>query len=161
MTIKKGPFGIGGTYENCPVFGCAYDVSQTSSVDIISYSSNVVNEAEDIFRDISTELKQKAKAKKTGMNAGAHFAVNKAIDSSRDVAIENIRSKLLNLSETNNANLQKVTIEYVSYEGVEHLIIYASRKYLMLAGKYNLKKYKYNKKLDLLKQYAPLLTTVL
>ena len=31
----------------------------------------------------------------------------------------------------------------------------------MLAGKYNLKKYKYNKKLDLLKQYAPLLTTVL
>ena len=56
---------------------------------------------------------------------------------------------------------KKVTIEYVSYEGTEHLIIYASRKYLMLAGKYNLKKYKYNKKLDLLKQYAPLLTTVL
>ena len=112
MTVKKGPFGIGGTYENCPVFGCAYDVSQTSSVDIITYSSNIVNEAEDIFKDISTELKQKAKAKKTGMNAGAQFAVNRAIDSSRDIAIENIRSKLLNLSETNNANLQKVTIEY-------------------------------------------------
>jgi len=112
MTIKKGPFGIGGTYENCPVFGCAYDVSQTSSVDIISYSSNVVNEAEDIFKDISTELKQKAKTKKTGMNAGALNAANRAINSSRDLAIENIRSKLVNLSETNSASLQKVTIEY-------------------------------------------------
>ncbi len=56
---------------------------------------------------------------------------------------------------------KRVNIEHVSYEGNEHLIIYASRKYLLSAGKYNLKKYKNNKKLDLLKQYAPLLTTVL
>lgn len=56
---------------------------------------------------------------------------------------------------------KKITIEYVAYEGTEHLIIYATRKYLMLSGKYNFKKYKYQKKLDLLKQYAPLLTTVL
>ena len=56
---------------------------------------------------------------------------------------------------------KKVTIECVTYEGNQNIIIYANRRYLLNTGKYNLNKYKLNKKLDLLKEYAPLLTTVL
>lgn len=56
---------------------------------------------------------------------------------------------------------KKITIECVSYEGNQNIIIYANRRYLLNTGKDNLNKYKLNKKLDLFKEYAPLLTTVL
>lgn len=109
MTVKIGPFGLGGTYEDCYVFGCAYDVTQTSNVDIYSYNSNVVNEAEDIFNDIKTKLRQEATAQ---MSSTAASAANRAVDAVRDTSIENIRSKLVNLSTSNYENDQNVTIEY-------------------------------------------------
>lgn len=56
---------------------------------------------------------------------------------------------------------KKVTIECVTYEGNQTIIIYANRRYLLNTGKHYLNKYKLNKKLNLFKEYAPLLTTVL
>ena len=109
MSVKKGPFGIFGSVDGCDVYGCAYDVSQTSDMNIISYNSNVVNEAEDIYNDISTNLKQKAK---TQMSSSAANAANRALDSVRNRAVENVRRKLLNLSATSYDSQQNITIEY-------------------------------------------------
>lgn len=56
---------------------------------------------------------------------------------------------------------KKITIEHVSYEGNKNIIIYANRRYLLSTGKENLKKYKLHKKLNIFKEYAPLLTNIL
>lgn len=109
MSVKKGPFGIFGSVDGCDVYGCAYDVKQVSNMNIISYNSNVVNESEDIYNDISTNLKQKAK---TQMSSSAANAANRALDSVKGRAVENIKSKLLNLSATSYNNQQNITIEY-------------------------------------------------
>ena len=109
MSVKEGPFGIFGSAEDCPVFGCAYNVLQTANMNIVSYNSNVVNESESIYNDISTKLKQDAN---TQMSSSAANAANRAIDSARTHAVENIRSKLVNLSLNNYENAQNIVIEY-------------------------------------------------
>ena len=109
MSVEKGPFGIFGRGKDCPVFGCNYDITQTSNFNIISFNQNVVEETENIWRDISTDLKQQAS---TQLSSSAVNAANRAIDSAMDLVKENIRTKLTNLSQTVHDGDQKILIEY-------------------------------------------------
>ena len=96
VSISKGPFGIFGKRENCPVFGCSYDIDQRSTFNITSFNSNIVEEDEAILNDIESKMKQKAEVSLEGNPSGLD-AANKARNESRDIVKENIREILDNI----------------------------------------------------------------
>lgn len=109
MDVEKGPFGIFGKWTDCPVYGCGHDVSQTSKLSVVTFNSNVVNETEQIWKDISTSLKQNAKS---GMSKSGARSANQAINSSANLVKDNIRTKLVNLSQQKQDTDQEIIIEY-------------------------------------------------
>jgi len=113
VSVSKGPFGIWGKSSNCPLFGCAYDIDQTSNVTITSFNSNVTEEDENILNDIESKMKQKAEVSLEGNPSGLD-AANRAINASRDIAREKIREILDNISKTVVGTEQNLVIEYAS-----------------------------------------------
>ena len=113
MSVKKGPFGIFGQGSNCPVFGCAYDINQSSNFNISSFTNNILEEEENIYKDIESKMKQKAKTSLDGNPSGLD-AANRALNESKDLVKENIRQKLDNISKTEVGNEQNIVIEYES-----------------------------------------------
>jgi len=113
VSISKGPFGIFGKRENCPVFGCSYDIDQRSTFNITSFNSNIVEEDEAILNDIESKMKQKAEVSLEGNPSGLD-AANKARNESRDIVKENIREILDNISKTDIRSDQSIVLEYQS-----------------------------------------------
>jgi hypothetical protein len=113
VSISKGPFGIFGKRDNCPVFGCAYEIDQRTSVNIVSFNSSIVEEDESILNDIESKMKQKAEVSLEGDPSGLD-AVNKALNETRDIAKENIREILNNISKSEFGSDQNIVIEYQS-----------------------------------------------
>jgi hypothetical protein len=113
MSVEKGPFGLFGKRNNCAVFGCAYDIDQTSSFKVSSFSENILTEDENIMRDIESKMKQKAKTSLEGNPSGL-AAFNRAINESKNLIKQNIKQKLENISRKQVGNEQNITIEYTS-----------------------------------------------
>ena len=113
MSVEKGPFGILGKRNNCAVFGCAYDIDQTSSFKVSSFSEQLLTEEENILRDIESKMKQKAKTSLEGNPSGL-AAFNRAMSESKNLIKQNIKQKLENISRKQIGNEQNITIEYTS-----------------------------------------------
>ena len=113
INLSKGPGGSLGKRECCAVFGCSYDIDQSSSFNITSFNSNIIEEDENILNDIESKLKQKAEVSLEGNPSGLD-AANKARNESRDIVKENIKEILDNISKTVVGSDQSIVIEYQS-----------------------------------------------
>jgi hypothetical protein len=113
ISISKGPFGILGKRDNCPVFGCAYDIDQSSNFVLHSFNASIVEEDQNILNDIESKLKQRAEVSLEGNPSGLD-AANRAILEARDIVRENIVEILSNISLTAIGSDQIVNIEYQS-----------------------------------------------
>ena len=108
-TYKRfGPIILEGP---CANYGCAYDVDQSSNVEIYSFNETIVNESEDIWTDIKSKLQQDASTQFAG-NQSKLDAFNSGVNSAEEEAIKNIKSILTNISQTDLGKDQTVTIKY-------------------------------------------------
>jgi hypothetical protein len=108
---KKGPFGIFGHKKNCPLFHCAYQINQSTVINIFSYNASLSNETENILNDIETSLNQEAETQLSGPGVEA---INGAFSESRNQLREDIQSKLDNLVSTSHSDNQSIDIEYTT-----------------------------------------------
>lgn len=111
VTEEKGPFGIFGRKENCPLFGCGYEISQNASYKVHSFNENLLQETETIISDIEQKMKQDASINLEGNPSGLR-AANEAINESRELVKSEIETQLSSLSNQNAANIQNMIIEY-------------------------------------------------
>jgi hypothetical protein len=111
VTEEKGPFGIFGRRENCPIFGCGYEISQNASYKVHSFNENLLQETETIISDIEQKMKQDASMNLEGNPSGLR-AANDAINASRELVKTEVESQLTSLSNQNATNIQNMIIEY-------------------------------------------------
>lgn len=111
VTEEKGPFGIMGRRENCPIFGCGYEISQNASYKVHSFNENLLQETETIVSDIEQKMKQDASINLEGNPSGLR-AANDAINESRELVKTEIETQLTSLSNQNAMNIQNMIIEY-------------------------------------------------
>jgi len=111
VSEEKGPFGIFGRKENCPIFGCGYEISQNASYKINSFNENLLQETETIISDIEQKMQQDASINLEGNPSGLR-AANEAINASRELVREEVETQLTSLTNQNAVNIQKMVIEY-------------------------------------------------
>lgn len=110
-TYKRfGPIILEGP---CANYGCAYNVDQSSNVEIYSFNETIVNESENIWTDIKSKLQQDASTQFSG-NQSKLDAFNRGINSAEEEAIKNIETILTNISKTDLGKDQTVTIKYTT-----------------------------------------------
>ena len=110
-TYKRfGPIILEGP---CANYGCAYDVDQSSNVEIYSFNETIVNESENIWSDIKSKLQQDASTQFSG-NQSKLDAFNRGINSAEEEAKKNIKTILTNISKTDLGKDQTVTIKYTT-----------------------------------------------
>lgn len=109
VDIKKGPFGIFGQGKDCPVYGCGYDIDQSTAVRLTTFNENLSNETENIWKDIKTELKKKSRK---DLSSSARGSFDRAIGGASNLVRENIRTNLENISRQTYDGDQNIVIEY-------------------------------------------------
>ena len=68
-----------------PLYGCNYDISQTSDFKIVSIKKDAMKDASKIFNTIKSKLKKEVDAELTGDTDGAKTLNNAISDSENDV----------------------------------------------------------------------------
>jgi hypothetical protein len=111
VSVSKGPFGILGKGENCPVFGCNYDIDQINTFDIYNFNTNITGEDINILNDIESQMQQQAETSLADTSSGLD-AANTAISASREIVRENILNILNNISTKDFLSDQSLVIEY-------------------------------------------------
>jgi len=111
VSVSKGPFGIFGKGENCPLFGCSYDINQINTFDISNFNTNITGEDINILNDIESQMQQQAETSLADTPSGL-AAANTAVNGSRNLVKENIRNILNNISTKDFLSDQSLVIDY-------------------------------------------------
>jgi hypothetical protein len=111
VTEEKGPLGTMGRRENCPIFGCGYEIRQNASYKVHSFNENLLQETETIVSDIENKMRQDASINLEGNPSGLS-AANDAINASRELVKTEVETQLTSLSNQNAMNIQNMIIEY-------------------------------------------------
>lgn len=92
----------------CPMFGCCYDVLQSSRVKLSSFNANITNHTEDMVNNVTQILK-----KNVDMTLGPHSNCSKYLDAS--IA----ETKQLSINEINNILKKELSQDYTGSQEIE------------------------------------------
>ena len=100
---------LGMIVDECPEFGCGYSINQNTELEIFTINKTIINEAENIFNEISSDV---SSSSSTGGGGGT--AVDDATSESLNEATDYIRSELESLSKDSIKDKQNIVLNISS-----------------------------------------------
>lgn len=100
---------LGMIVDECPEFGCGYSINQSSKLEIYTINKTIINETENIYKEISSDVSSSSSA-----GSGGGSSSDEASSEAHDEATDYIRSELESLSNDNIQDIQNIVLNISS-----------------------------------------------